>query len=57
MTSRYGITIPFDGVTLGAHKEWFHRLADLGYTTSGGQVDGRRRLHTPDAGGDLGVAP
>jgi probable F420-dependent oxidoreductase len=32
MTSRYGITIPFDGVTLPEHKEWFHRLADLGYT-------------------------
>jgi probable F420-dependent oxidoreductase len=32
MTSRYGITIPFDGVTLPKHKEWFHRLADLGYT-------------------------
>jgi probable F420-dependent oxidoreductase len=32
MTSRYGITIPLDGVTLPEHKEWFHRLADLGYT-------------------------
>jgi probable F420-dependent oxidoreductase len=32
MTSRYGITIPFDGVTLPEHQEWFHRLADLGYT-------------------------
>ncbi len=32
MTSRYGITIPFDGVTLAEHQEWFHRLADLGYT-------------------------
>jgi probable F420-dependent oxidoreductase len=32
MTSRYGITIPFDGVTLPEHREWFHRLADLGYT-------------------------
>jgi probable F420-dependent oxidoreductase len=32
MTNRYGITIPFEGVTLNDHKEWFHRLADLGYT-------------------------
>ena len=32
MNSRYGITIPFDGVSLHDHKEWFHRIADLGYT-------------------------
>ena len=32
MTSRYGITIPFDGVTLPEHKEWFRRLVDLGYS-------------------------
>ncbi len=32
MDSRYGITIPFDGVTLHEHKEWFRRIADLGYT-------------------------
>jgi probable F420-dependent oxidoreductase len=32
MDSRYGITIPFDGITLHEHKEWFHRIADLGYT-------------------------
>jgi probable F420-dependent oxidoreductase len=30
-----------DGVTLGAHKEWFHRLADLGYTDVwSAEVDG-----------------
>jgi probable F420-dependent oxidoreductase len=41
MTSRYGITIPLDGVTLGAHKEWFHRLVDLGYTDVwSAEVDG-----------------
>jgi probable F420-dependent oxidoreductase len=41
MTSRYGITIPLDGVTLAAHKEWFHRLADLGYTDVwSAEVDG-----------------
>jgi probable F420-dependent oxidoreductase len=41
MTSRYGITIPFDGVTLLDHREWFHRLADLGYTDVwSAEVDG-----------------
>jgi probable F420-dependent oxidoreductase len=41
MTSRYGITIPFDGVTLLEHREWFHRLADLGYTDVwSAEVDG-----------------
>ena len=38
---RYGITIPFDGVTLLEHREWFHRLADLGYTDVwSAEVDG-----------------
>ncbi len=41
MTTRYGITIPFDGVTLGEHREWFKRLADLGYTDVwSAEVDG-----------------
>jgi probable F420-dependent oxidoreductase len=41
MTSRYGMTIPFDGVTLNEHREWFHRLADLGYTDVwSAEVDG-----------------
>jgi probable F420-dependent oxidoreductase len=41
MTSRYGITIPFEGVTLNEHREWFHRLADLGYTDVwSAEVDG-----------------
>jgi probable F420-dependent oxidoreductase len=41
MTSRYGITIPFDSVSLPDHKEWFHRLADLGYTDVwSAEVDG-----------------
>jgi probable F420-dependent oxidoreductase len=29
---RYGITIPFDGVTLEAHREWLEELPELGYT-------------------------
>src|SRR5665213_3613828 len=41
MTSRYGITIPFDGVSLRAHRELFHRLADLGYSDVwSAEVDG-----------------
>jgi probable F420-dependent oxidoreductase len=30
--SRYGITIPFDSIPLHAHREWFARLRELGYT-------------------------
>lgn len=41
MSSRYGITIPFEGVTLLEHREWFHRLADLGYSDVwSAEVDG-----------------
>jgi probable F420-dependent oxidoreductase len=41
MDSRYGITIPFDGVSLRDHKEWFHLIADLGYTDLwSAEVDG-----------------
>jgi probable F420-dependent oxidoreductase len=28
----YGITIPFDGVTLADHRPWLEELVDLGYT-------------------------
>ncbi len=31
MTQRYGITIPFDGVSLQEHRRLFHMIADLGY--------------------------
>ena len=41
MTSHYGITVPFDGVSLPEHRDWFHRLADLGYTDVwSAEVDG-----------------
>lgn len=30
--ARYGMTIPFGGVPLAEHREWFAELADLGYT-------------------------
>jgi probable F420-dependent oxidoreductase len=40
-TGRYGITIPFDGIPLHAHKEWFTRLRELGYTDLwSAEVDG-----------------
>ena len=32
MTSRYGLTIPFDGVTLLEHRAWLRRIVDLGYS-------------------------
>ncbi len=31
-SNRFGITIPFDGVTLEAHREWIEELPGLGYT-------------------------
>jgi len=41
VSSRYGVTIPFEGVSLLEHREWFHRLADLGYTDVwSAEVDG-----------------
>jgi alkanesulfonate monooxygenase SsuD/methylene tetrahydromethanopterin reductase-like flavin-dependent oxidoreductase (luciferase family) len=42
MTSdRYGITIPFDGVTLAEHRSRYAELADLGYTDVwSAEVDG-----------------
>jgi probable F420-dependent oxidoreductase len=32
MTMRHGITIPFDGVPLAEHRDWYRELVDLGYT-------------------------
>jgi probable F420-dependent oxidoreductase len=41
VSSRYGVTIPFEGVSLLEHREWFHRLADLGYSDVwSAEVDG-----------------
>lgn len=31
-TPRYGITVPFDGVTLEDHRRWYRLLVELGYT-------------------------
>ncbi len=39
--AHYGVTIPFDGITLAEHREWFTRLADLGYSDAwSAEVDG-----------------
>ena len=39
--ARPGITIPFDGIPLHAHKDWFARLRALGYTDIwSAEVDG-----------------
>jgi len=39
--ARYGITIPFDGISLAEHRSWFTELADLGYTDVwSAEVDG-----------------
>ena len=32
MDTRHGMTIPFDGVPLADHRDWYTELADLGYT-------------------------
>src|SRR4029077_1221614 len=40
-SGRAGITIPFEGVALHAHREWYARLRDLGYTDLwSAEVDG-----------------
>ncbi len=37
----HGITVPFDGVSLADHREWFEELVDLGYTDLwSSEVDG-----------------
>ena len=39
--TRHGITVPFDGIPLHAHREWFARLRELGYTDIwSAEVDG-----------------
>ncbi len=41
MSGRFGITVPFEGVSLPEHREWYARLADLGYTDVwSAEVDG-----------------
>ena len=41
LATRPGITIPFDGIPLHAHREWFARIRELGYTDIwSAEVDG-----------------
>jgi len=44
---RFGITIPFDGVTLGAQREWIEELPERGYTDA----------WTGEANGADGITP
>ena len=30
--TRWGMTVPFDGVSLADHREWYAELTDCGYT-------------------------
>jgi probable F420-dependent oxidoreductase len=44
---RYGVTVPFDGVPLHAHKEWFEEIAALGYTDLWSAESGGADAFTP----------
>src|SRR3981189_2836633 len=44
---RYGITGPFDGVPLHAHREWFEEIAALGYTDLWSAESGGADAFTP----------
>ena len=47
VTQRWGITVPFDGVPLIEHREWFVELADLGYTDLWSAESGGTDAFTP----------
>ena len=44
---RYGITVPFEGVPLHEHREWFEEAADLGYTDLWSAESGGADAFTP----------
>ncbi len=44
---RYGITVPFDGVPLHAHKEWYEEIEALGYTDLWSAESGGADAFTP----------
>ena len=55
--ARPGITVPFDGIPLHAHREWFARLRELGiHRPVVGRGRRRRRVHAPRPGRRLGAA-
>jgi probable F420-dependent oxidoreductase len=47
MASRWGITVPFDGVPLSEHREWYEEAADLGYTDLWSAESGGADAFTP----------
>lgn len=47
MERRHGITIPFAGVPLHEHHEWFEELVDLGYTDVWSSEAGGHDAFTP----------
>jgi len=44
---RYGITIPFEGVPLHEHRDWFAEVADLGFTDVWSAESGAHDAFTP----------
>ena len=44
---RHGITVPFDGLSLGEHREVFRELVDLGYTDVWSAESGAADAFTP----------
>ena len=44
---RYGITVPFEGVPLHAHKEWYEEIEALGYTDLWSAESGGADAFTP----------
>jgi probable F420-dependent oxidoreductase len=45
--SRYGMTVPFDGVALADHHSWYDELAELGYTDLWSSEAGGTDAFTP----------
>ncbi len=45
--ARYGITVPFPGVALDAHREWYEEVAALGYTDVWSAESGGTDAFTP----------
>jgi hypothetical protein len=44
---RHGITVPFEGVPLHAHRDWFEEIAALGYTDLWSAESGGADAFTP----------
>jgi hypothetical protein len=52
--TRYGMTIPLDGIPLAQQRDWIRELADLGYTdlwsAEAGATDAFTRSRSPRSG-------